>query len=93
MHKIRQGEGYFNFQEMCPHCGTYHPIVIDDKDFKHYSIECPNCHNRMMLCTLCYWDQELEGDFDGCHKCDWKEDKGCFRSRSEEDDSDEEEDE
>lgn len=91
MHKIRQGNEYYNFEEMCPHCGTSHPVVVDDKDFIHYSIECPVCRNKFMLCTLCRWDQEVEDGFDGNYKCDWCEGKECFRNHNDSEGEEEQE--
>lgn len=70
-------EGY-NFAEMCPHCGEYIPVEVDNFDYNYEEV-CPVCGKKLMLCTLCYWDQELEEDFGGSYKCDWSEQKGCYR--------------
>lgn len=83
MHKALYNEdGEYNFEEECPFCGEYIPVLIDEMDFNHYDIICPVCGKRMMLCTLCRWDQELEDGFDGNYKCDWSE-AGCFRRKEE----------
>ena len=80
MHKAVCGnDGTYNFEEECPNCGHSIPIEIDDSDFSHYEIECPECHETMLLCTLCRWDQELEDGFDGAYKCDWHEPNMCYR--------------
>lgn len=70
----------YNFEEMCPHCGEYIPIVIDDDDTTNYEIICPVCGEKMMLCTLCHWDQQDEEDYCG-DRCDWSPAHGCFRNR------------
>lgn len=66
----------YNFEEMCPHCGNWIAIVIDDADFEHYEVTCPVCGERMMLCTLCHWDQSDANEPD---RCDWCKEKGCYR--------------
>lgn len=47
----------YNYEETCPHCDSPIPIVIDNGCFE-YMMSCPVCGNRLMLCTLCRWDQE-----------------------------------
>lgn len=46
----------YNFDEACPHCDKYICVVIDNNDFTHYTVTCPYCGEKMMLCTLCRWD-------------------------------------
>ena len=45
-----------------------------------YEITCPVCGEKMMLCTLCMWDQEGTGE-DAPGDCDWTEEYGCFRKK------------
>lgn len=68
----------YNFEEPCPHCDTYVPIVIDENDRTCYEVTCPVCHNKIMLCTLCHWDAEDDGE-NPCIICDWNPVNGCFR--------------
>lgn len=79
MHRIKNNGGCYDFEETCPNCDKLIPIEIDDFEHECYEIDCPSCGYRMMLCTLCYWDQEDEEDFDGHHKCDWRKKDGCYR--------------
>lgn len=65
----------YNYEEFCTHCDSDIEIVIDNADYTHYEITCPVCGNKMMLCTLCRWDQEDEGKSPICDWCDNK----CFR--------------
>lgn len=67
---------YYNFEEFCPRCEEQIAVVIDDRDFKHYTFTCPNCCEKMMLCTLCHWDY-------GADVCDWCESDGCILERAE----------
>lgn len=71
----------YNFEEMCPHCGEYIPIVIDDDETICYEVICPVCGERMMLCTLCLWDQRDAEGYCGDDRCDWSREHGCFRNR------------
>lgn len=80
MHRaVWNEDGTYNFEEQCPQCDNSIPIEIDYFEHDCYEINCPACGYRMMLCTLCYWDQEDEDDFDGEYKCDWTEKNGCYR--------------
>ncbi len=76
MHKVyKPGEapaGY-NFEEYCPRCDQYIPVVVDDDEFTGYDQVCPVCGKRLMLCTLCHDDN---GDV-----CDWTEKHGCRYGR------------
>lgn len=77
--KTDQETGY-NFDEYCPECDSYVPIVIDDEDTETYSVICPGCGRKLMLCTLCHWDDVDAGLGD---RCDWNPKHGCFRQRKE----------
>ncbi len=78
MHKALNPESIgvddYNFEEMCPRCWNTIPIVIDNNDHKSYSVKCPVCGEKFMLCTLCRWDQDVANPV-----CDWATDEGCFR--------------
>ena len=83
MHKAyKPGESPkdYNFEEMCPHCDAFIPIVVDNDEAICYEVICPVCGERMMLCTLCHWDQQDEEDYSG-NRCDWSPAHGCFRNR------------
>lgn len=70
----------YNFEEMCPHCGEWIAIAIDYEDMEHYEITCPICGEKMMLCTLCHWDQSDANEPD---HCDWCKETGCYRMKEE----------
>lgn len=58
MHKVYKPDECpeeYNYEETCPHCDTAVPVVIDNECFE-YEATCPVCGERLMLCTLCYWD-------------------------------------
>lgn len=74
-------EPRYNFAEFCPECETFVPIVIDDDDYKTYAVTCPTCGRKLMLCTLCRWDEEKFAGQDT--PCDWCEENGCWRERGE----------
>lgn len=80
--KTEQDTGY-NFDEYCPRCDTDVSIVIDADDDRTYSVTCPNCGRKLMLCTLCHWDDWDAGLGD---RCDWNPKTGCFRQRKENED-------
>ena len=63
-----------DIEEMCPYCGEYVGVKLDPRD-KSYSVTCPDCGEKVMLCTACH------DDFGGV--CDWSEENGCFCSRGE----------
>ena len=79
-HIQTESETDYNFEEMCPHCDEWIPIVIDDADMETYSVTCPHCGRKMMLCTLCHWDANDAGYNE---LCDWCEKRGCWRERGE----------
>lgn len=82
MHKAyKPGEApeHYNFEEYCPHCNNEIPIVIDDAVFR-YKMTCPVCGEKLMLCTLCHWDNSDAGLPD---RCDWSYEHGCCREREE----------
>ena len=83
MHKAfkpgTEPKGY-NFEEMCPHCDTFIPVVVDNDEAIEYEVVCPVCGKPMMLCTLCHWDQQEEEGYCG-DRCDWCAEGGCFRKR------------
>ena len=79
-HIKTEQETDYNFDEPCPHCDEYVPIVIDDADTETYSVICPNCGRKMMLCVLCHWDADDAGYDEGC---DWNPVRGCWRERGE----------
>lgn len=59
----------FEVFEYCPHCDT-EIGVIWDVESDGYEIYCPNCGEKIMLCSMC----------PNINKCDWKADsngKGC----------------
>lgn len=68
----------YNFEEYCSICDTEIPIVIDENEFKNYAVTCPECGAKLMLCTLCRWDQETNNP-----RCDWTAEHGCFREEKE----------
>lgn len=57
----------YNFDEACPHCDEYVCVVIDNNDFTHYTVTCPHCGEKMMLCTLCHWDFWAESSDCPCY--------------------------
>lgn len=80
-HIRTEQEREYNFEEMCPECNEFIEIVIDDDDYETYSVVCPNCGRKMMLCTLCRWDAEK---WPGQNTpCDWCKEEGCWRERGE----------
>lgn len=85
MHRVFKPEEApkdYNFEEICPHCDTPLPVVIDEDEEVEYEVTCPVCGNRIMLCTLCTWDGMPK-------ECDWTKEDGCFRKRKEADDGQE----
>ena len=63
--------------EVCPHCGE--EITKKwDVEKKGYQINCPNCGEKIMLCDGCFHSEDNEG-----MRCDWSEDRGCFRKPKE----------
>ena len=64
----------YDFEEPCPYCDTYIAIKVDPDD-PSYEVVCPECGERLMLCTLCHDDF---GD-----DCDWCKERGCKRMRRE----------
>ena len=69
----------YDFEEYCPYCDNAIPVVIDQTDYEHYQFKCPVCGHKLMLCTLCYDDQEETGAF---HNCDWNpSDDTCCKCR------------
>ena len=80
-HVKTEQESAYNFEETCPECGAEVPIVIDDDDMETYSVICPNCGRKMMLCLLCRWDAEEWPGQDT--PCDWGPGCGCCRERGE----------
>ncbi len=71
-------EGY-NFEEYCPHCDNSIPIVIDNDETARYDLSCPVCGKPLMLCTLCMWDQQEDGNSPG--DCDFH-DGTCYRRQN-----------
>lgn len=59
--------------EWCAHCNTENTIEWDKTN---YVIYCPHCGEKILLCDAC---THAEDNPDG--KCDWCENKGCFRVR------------
>ena len=82
MHKVYKPytKRPYDFVEICPSCDKAIPVLIDPDCFR-YQVRCPVCNYRMMLCTLCRWDQEEEEGFDGVYKCDWNKETGCYRKK------------
>jgi len=68
--------GNYNFEEPCPHCDSYVPVLIDEQEHTCYEVTCPVCGQKLMLCTLCHWDDEESDDPKGC---DWSPCNGCCR--------------
>lgn len=67
----------YEVTEICPHCDRENTLVWDpDKD--GYEIYCPNCGEKMMLCTACYDEQRERGKKPFC---DWMREEGCYRKR------------
>lgn len=78
MHKVyKPGEcpADYNYEEGCPYCDEAIPVVIDNECFD-YRATCPVCGKPLMLCTLCRWDAEDNGEPD---RCDWSDATGCYR--------------
>ena len=81
MHKIFKPSDRledYNFEETCPHCDSACPVIIDDSCYK-YQVSCPVCGEKIMLCTLCMWAQNPDGNSPG--DCDWTKEHGCFRMK------------
>lgn len=63
--------------EVCPHCDTEITKKWDvEKD--GYQVTCPNCGKKIMLCDECLHNEDNEG-----MRCDWSEERGCFRKPKE----------
>lgn len=67
---------HFDYDEPCDNCSASIPIVIDWNEQTCYEITCPVCGHKMMLCSLCHWDDENSDDPVGC---DWSPANGCHR--------------
>ena len=63
--------------EVCPHCGQEITKKWDVEKCG-YQITCPNCGKKMMLCDECLHNEDNEG-----MRCDWSEERGCFRRQRE----------
>lgn len=62
--------------EMCSNCMGENIIQWDvEKD--GYEVKCQHCGEKIMLCDACFHSDDNE-----VHKCDWHEDKGCWRKRN-----------
>lgn len=68
----------YNFEETCPHCDSCVPVLIDEQKHTCYEVTCPVCGQKMMLCTLCLWDNEDSND-PLPDNCDWSPVNGCHR--------------
>ena len=63
--------------EVCPHCEK-EIMKKWDVEKKGYQITCPNCGKKMMLCDECLNSEDNVG-----MRCDWSEERGCFRQQKE----------
>ena len=73
IHPMNMAKEY-NYEEYCPHCDCFIPIVIDNAEWGRYDLTCPVCGEQLMLCVLCRWDQENNNG----GECDYREGM-CFR--------------
>lgn len=55
---------YYDYEEFCPHCGYYIPVVADEEQ-ADLELICPVCNNNVMLCSAC------------TVPCNWSEANGC----------------
>lgn len=67
----------YEVTELCPHCDRENTLVWNP-DEDGYEIYCPNCGEKMMLCTACYDEQKERGKESFC---DWTREGGCHRKR------------
>lgn len=61
--------------ETCPHCDEEN-VMLWNVELCGYVAYCNHCGKKMMLCDECF-----HSDDNSDHKCDWSEDKGCFRDK------------
>lgn len=52
----------YDFEEYCPYCEHINEIVWDGKS---RTTVCENCHNRILLCSLC-------DDMKNCGNCPYE---------------------
>ena len=60
--------------ECCPHCECENVYPNWDVKTQGYVAKCKGCGKDIMLCDEC-----LNADDNPGQKCDWSEEKGCFR--------------
>ena len=63
----------FEVTEVCPHCEREVTVTWNPEE-DGYQIFCPQCGERIMLCSAC-----MDASDNTRHKCDWDDVKGCFR--------------
>lgn len=62
--------------EICPHCEN--EVTLEwNVSKKGYQIFCPECGEKMLLCSMC------DGSESGC--CDWTKEYGCRMTSTSED--------
>ena len=66
----------YEITEVCPHCEAENTILWNVEN-EGYVAYCPRCGKKMMLCDECFHAEDNKEQ-----KCDWCEEKGCWRERS-----------
>lgn len=67
-------ENYTEAVEVCPHCERENVYPNWDVKTQSYVAICQECGKEIMLCDEC-----LHADDNPGQKCNWCEEKGCFR--------------
>ena len=49
----------YDFEEYCPYCEHINEVVWDGKS---HTTVCENCHNAILLCSICDWDMRNCGN-------------------------------
>lgn len=67
----------YEVTEVCPHCERENTLTWDPEE-DGYTVYCPKCGNKMMLCDACRHAEDNPKGY-----CDWKE-SGCWRQLQDE---------